>query len=202
MRKGQALVESAIIFPILVFLLVGVLELGWVLRAYLILSNASREAARFAVRQNYLDFNSPEPAYSTVWTHTLNSISEQIDYNEATGAIIISYMAVDAPCTMPFTITTPLDVPTYTWTYPATATVQTRLNYALMGADMGRLQQKHSCDVIAAGDIPRPNNNITVELWFSQRQLLGFPGISNLWTDPILLYSRATFRRIQDTRTE
>lgn len=202
MKKAQALVETAIIVPVLIFLLIGVLETGWILRAYLILSNASREAARFAVRQNYLDFSSPNPDYASVWTHTLESISGQIDYSEATGAMIVSYIAVDAPCTMPFTITTPLDVATYTWTYPATATVQTRLNYALMGADMGRLQQQHSCDAVRNSLIPRPNNTITVEMFFSQRQLLGFPGISNLWTDPILLYSRATFRKIQETRTE
>jgi hypothetical protein len=200
--SGQALVESALIFSIIVFLLIGVLELGWVLRAYLILTNASREAARFAVRQNYLDFRSSNPNYQSVWTHTLESISSQIDYNEATGAMIISYIEAESACTLPFTITTPLEVPTFTWTFPATAAVQTQLNYALMGAELGRLQQKHSCDVIAAGNVPRPNNTITVELWFSQRQLLGFPGISNLWTDPVILYSRASFRKIQETRND
>lgn len=198
--KSQALVETAIITPILIFLLIGVLEVGWALRGYLVLTNANREAARFAVRQNYLDFSSPVPAYSTVWTHTLNSISEQIDYNEATGAMIISYISVDAPCTMPFTITTPLDVPTYTWKYPATATVQTQLNYALLGSDLGRLQQKHSCDAIRNAIIPRPNNIIIVEMWYKQRMLLGFPVISNSFTDPVPMYAHSTFRKIQDTR--
>lgn len=202
MKKGQALVETAIILPVLIFLLIGVLEVGWILRAYLILSSASREAARFAVRQNYLDFSSPEPAYSTVWTHTIESISEQINYNENTGAMIVSYIAVDAPCTLPFTITTPLDVPTYTWKFPATATYQTQLNYALMGADLGRLQQQHSCDAVRNALIPRPNNTVTVELFFNQKMLLGFPVISNPFTDPFLLYSRATFRKIQESRTE
>lgn len=201
-NKGQALVESAIIFPILVFLLIGVLEVGWIIRAYLVLTNASREAARFAVRQNYLDFRSPNPDYASVWTHTLNSISGQIDYNENTGAMIVSYLEAESACTLPFTITTPLDVPTYTWTYPATAAVQTQLNYALLGAELGRLQQQHSCDAIAQHLIPRPNNVVIVELFFEQHQLLGFPIISNSFTDPVTLYSVATFRKIQETRTE
>lgn len=198
--KGQALVEFVIILPILIFLLIGVLETGWAIRGYLILASANREAARFAVRQNYLDFKSPNPAYSTVWTHTLESISGQIDYNETSGAMIVSYIEVEAHCTLPFTITTPLNVPTYTWTYPATATVTTHLDYALMGADLGRLELEHSCNQIAGGFVPRPNGVVTVEMWFNQPQLFGFPLISNPLTDPVPMYTHSTFRKIQETR--
>jgi Flp pilus assembly protein TadG len=111
-QQGQGLVEMAIITPILIFILIGVFEVGWALRGYLVLINANREAARFAVRQDYLNFAGDNIGYEKVWTHTLESISGQIDYNENTGAMIVSYINVVAPCTMPFTVTTPLDVPT------------------------------------------------------------------------------------------
>lgn len=47
-RKGQALVEIALVLPILCLLLMGLVEFGRAFHAYLILSHASREGARAA----------------------------------------------------------------------------------------------------------------------------------------------------------
>lgn len=49
-RGGQSLVELAIAFPILLLLFVGLMEVGLLLRSYLVLVNANREAARYAGR--------------------------------------------------------------------------------------------------------------------------------------------------------
>jgi len=46
-RHGQAIVEFAIVLPILMVLLVGILEVGRMLFMYAAVSNASREAVRF-----------------------------------------------------------------------------------------------------------------------------------------------------------
>lgn len=46
--SGQALVEFALVFPIVILLLVGMLEFGLVFNAYLSINNASREGAREA----------------------------------------------------------------------------------------------------------------------------------------------------------
>ena len=46
--SGQSLVEIAILFPLLLMLLSGVLEFGFVLNQYLNLLDGAREAARFA----------------------------------------------------------------------------------------------------------------------------------------------------------
>jgi Flp pilus assembly protein TadG len=45
-ERGQSLVETALILPILLLMFIGVLEVGWALRGYLTLLNASREALR------------------------------------------------------------------------------------------------------------------------------------------------------------
>jgi hypothetical protein len=172
------------------------------LRGYLVLINANREAARFAVRQNYLNFDSDNIGYEKVWTHTLESISNQIPYNETSGAMVVSYISVNAPCTVPFTVTTPLDVPTYTWTYPPTATVQTQIDYAAMGDELGRYEQAHTCDVVSRGLIAYPNNVIIIEMWYRQPQLLGFPLISNPFTDPVPMYAHTIFRKIQEARSQ
>lgn len=47
-QRGQALVETAFIIPILLILLFGITDLGRVFHAYLTLDHAGREAARVA----------------------------------------------------------------------------------------------------------------------------------------------------------
>ncbi|MCM3709080.1 TadE/TadG family type IV pilus assembly protein [Sporosarcina luteola] len=47
-QRGQALVETALILPILLILLFGITDLGRVFHAYLTLDHAGREAARVA----------------------------------------------------------------------------------------------------------------------------------------------------------
>jgi len=51
-RAGQSLVELALFFPILLILLSGVIEFGFMLNTYVNLIDGPREAARFAVAQN------------------------------------------------------------------------------------------------------------------------------------------------------
>lgn len=51
--RGQSVVEIAVILPVLLVLLYGVVEVGFGLRNYLIVANANREAARFAARGRY-----------------------------------------------------------------------------------------------------------------------------------------------------
>jgi Flp pilus assembly protein TadG len=46
-HKGQALVEIALVLPILLMLVFGIIEFGRILNAYIMVSNASREAARY-----------------------------------------------------------------------------------------------------------------------------------------------------------
>lgn len=199
-ERGQALVEMAIITPILIFLLIGVFEVGLTLRAYLVLANANREAARFAVRQDYLDFNSSTVGYEKVWSHTLVSIADQIDFQQR-GTMIISYLSIQAYCTPPYTVTTPLDVPTYTWKYPTTSTHQTRLDYTAVGDELLTGQIKHSCEALRHGIVIYPYSVVYVEMIYEHPQLFGFPLISNPLSDPILLYTHTVFRKIQESRS-
>lgn len=198
--KGQALVETAIILPLLVFILIGVFEVGFALRSYLVLTAANREAARFAIRQNYLDFNSNNVGYERVWTHTVDSIAGQIPFNEATGDMVISYLTVQATCTGSYTITTPVQVPTYTWKYPATSTRQTLLDYNQLGQEMVTEQIKYACANVESHKILLLNNMVVVEQWMKHYQLFGFPVIANPLTNPVELYVHTAMRKAPDSR--
>lgn len=47
-RKGQSLVETALILPIMILILMGIIDFGLMFNNYMIISNASREGARGA----------------------------------------------------------------------------------------------------------------------------------------------------------
>lgn len=47
-EKGQAMVEFALVLPILLLLLCGIIDFGWLYFNQLLLNNAAREGARYA----------------------------------------------------------------------------------------------------------------------------------------------------------
>lgn len=46
-KKGQSLVEFALVLPLLLLILVGIIEFGFMFSNYLTMTNASREAVRY-----------------------------------------------------------------------------------------------------------------------------------------------------------
>jgi len=48
-QKGQAMVEFAIVLPILLLLVMGIFQFGMMLNSYITISNASREGARAGI---------------------------------------------------------------------------------------------------------------------------------------------------------
>jgi Flp pilus assembly protein TadG len=48
-HKGQSLVEFAIILPLLLLLVIGIIEFGMMLNSYLAINNAAREGARAGI---------------------------------------------------------------------------------------------------------------------------------------------------------
>jgi hypothetical protein len=106
-RRGQSLVEMAIAMPILVLMFIGVFEVGWALRGYLVLSNVNRESARFAVKPTVLNFSKKDPAtvgYDEVLSHTMSSLARQLPLEfigpDPNATIIMTHMVIDTgiPC--------------------------------------------------------------------------------------------------------
>jgi len=48
-ERGVALVEFAIVAPFLIFLVMGIIEFGWIFNGYIIVSGSAREGARLAI---------------------------------------------------------------------------------------------------------------------------------------------------------
>lgn len=50
--RGSVTVEFALILPILLYLVLGIIEFGWMVRCHLIVANAVREGTRYAALGN------------------------------------------------------------------------------------------------------------------------------------------------------
>ncbi len=106
-QRGQSLVEMAIAAPLLILMLIGVFEVGWAIRGYLVLSNVNRESVRYAVKAGTLDFSTRNPAiigYDKVLSHTTASLSRQLplEYlgDNPNSSVIMSHLVADTgyPC--------------------------------------------------------------------------------------------------------
>ncbi|HNT76212.1 MAG TPA: pilus assembly protein [Anaerolineae bacterium] len=55
--KGQSIVEFALVLPFLLLLFVGMIEVGYAMYDYIVVSNANREGVRLAARGRFTDQN-------------------------------------------------------------------------------------------------------------------------------------------------
>jgi Flp pilus assembly protein TadG len=101
---GQSIVEFTILLPLLLILISGLVEFGFMLNQYLDLSDAAREAARFAADDDpirdetgtYVGFNSAY--YTRAQTVALDSIeigsNGQVELDVVSDDVVISNFAV------------------------------------------------------------------------------------------------------------
>lgn len=215
---GQALVETALIAPILIFLLIGVFEVGWALRGYLVLVSASRETTRFAVRPNYLTYD--EEGYNRVINHLFSTLSNQIEFTES-GTIIISVLQIDTQwvcdpfnrdansvlicdCALaiqnPYSqtlIMSPLTQVTLTHKHPISSTKISNLDFIEITDKLVLVNREFNCRLMKANSVPSVDTLVYVELFYDQPQLMGFPLISNPFTDPFPLYAHTVMRKFK-----
>jgi hypothetical protein len=213
-KRGQSLVEMALIAPLLLLMFLGVVEVGWALRNFIVVQNGTREAARFAARGRYLDFSKILPeeiGYPSVLQHELDSIAGQVPLSVAgspNGTVIISHILVDTgKCgggTDDDLILTPA---TPGYGHFLVAYGQPRPSLVNFRTEAERMRQENeafNCDLAAAapsGDyIPSVNSAVIVETYYQNYQLLGIPVIANQFTNPVTMYTRTIMRITADAR--
>lgn len=214
-QRGQSLVETALVTPILIFLLLGLFEAGYALRSYIVLTNASREAARFAIRHNYIHPEQTDPGFDAVYRHTLEAVTQQLDGFEDNSTVIIQYVEIGVtyPCdpealddcdcalaaTLPFTAATWLDRPKYLASFPPGRT--SAIDAVAIAARLGPENNRFNCELMKRRGNPSANSLVVVEIFYRHRQLFGVPLISNPYTDPIQMYGHTAMRHIQAARS-
>ena len=76
-EEGQDIVEFALVLPILMVLLFGIIDFGWIFFSTAMVGNAAREGARFAV-MNYEDCVTTPGDYSTLNGHVLTNVMDTL----------------------------------------------------------------------------------------------------------------------------
>jgi hypothetical protein len=181
---GQSIVEFAILLPLLIMMLSGLIEFGFMLNYYLDIIDAAREAARFAASDDPLHddatgvYVDPNPGfYNRAQTVTLQSLTigsgGQITLNPATDDVVVSVFSV---------LTTPMG-----------GVVDKR--FPLGPGEVALYNNKVSeldvtTDIEPALDAGAPNTGmVSVEIFYDYHMVLGLPWIRAFVPDPVTLYA-------------
>jgi Flp pilus assembly protein TadG len=86
-QKGAALVEFAIILPLILYILVGILQFGWLINTYITLVDATEVGARFFASQ---------AGSATANTNTKNQIKTAAPSLKPLNFVITTYVGVNS----------------------------------------------------------------------------------------------------------
>jgi hypothetical protein len=93
-RRGQSLVELTLVMPLLILLLLGLMEIGWLASNFLVLLDVTREAGRFGATGD-----------PTLWPTGEEHNLERMDCNTVDGG---SYVDIDGRTYLPMASTSHL----------------------------------------------------------------------------------------------
>jgi hypothetical protein len=171
-ERGQSLAELALVLPLLLMILIGMVEVGWAMRAHLTVTTASREGARFASRRVF-DY---EEIQEVVYVAML-ALNPVFDGPDANATIIITKVPIDADGNWS------IDggAPYVTGTLPVESRVPAGMYQEI--ADVN------------AEEYESENNLVVVEVFYDHDMLLGSRmGAQIVGLGPLRLYSRSINR--------
>jgi len=101
-QRGAVLVEMAIILPVLTLLLVGIVNMGLLIRDYQVLQNAAREGARYSALQINQIARATDP------TATTNAIKDRVvtylQHEKITSGCDATNVTIDQAYSYPVTV--------------------------------------------------------------------------------------------------
>jgi hypothetical protein len=196
-RRGQSLVEFAILLPVLLVMLSGLIEFGFILNDYLDLIDAAREVARFAadedpIRDQAGNFNPnpttmPEPAgfYDRVWLNTDRALQMggQIALDPTSDDVVVSLFSVNFGAV--------------TQRYPGVFGTNggengwRRWENRVSEFAFADVQQIVTDSIATNGNIPPNTGVVLVEVFFDYHMLMALPWITAFVPDPVTLHAYA-----------
>lgn len=198
-RRGQGLVEFALMFPVLLIMLSGLMEFGFLLNEYLDVLDAAREAARFASDNNPFndDYTDRQQFYDTAADLAMTTMLPlQIcvdadpgdglrcgdDVNDTIhGDVVISVFGVA------HTGLGSLNVKRYPRAGIGTCPVPNDCYWSRFGTHQSQFTM---ADVVAMLDTNSPNTGIVlVEVYFEYDQKFKLPWITAFLPDPVQIDS-------------
>jgi Flp pilus assembly protein TadG len=183
---GQSLVEFTLLLPVLLIMISGLVEFGFLLNQYLDLTDAAREAARLAVDRDIIhdpagNFYDPnDPFYVMLQDFTLDALAGGsggqvvLDTTDNDNIIISSFEIVGGVVQTRYPVSYPNGV---SWNAGSTHT--TGLGTAEVNARMSTLT-----------DVPN-SGLVLVEIYYEYYMILELPWITMFVPNPIMLHAYA-----------
>ncbi len=205
-RRAQSLVEFAIILPILLIMISGVIELGFMLNYYLDLIDAARDIARFAATIDPLLPDDPNPAQRTCadtqYFYRLiacmmptagvvvspTPLQEQIVLNPLTDDVVVSAFGITdnrVRYRLP-------DADGWSW------------KDWLFGGGANRGSSFSNADIEAMLDAGNPARGaVLVEIYYNYHMVLALPWITAFVPNPVTLHAYTIMPNtfVEPTRT-
>lgn len=187
---GQGLVETALLFPVLLIVLSGLVEFGFMLNEYLALQDAARNAARFASDGLYFARDSIQNCTTTrdFYRQTACLVNQELaqerpeialDLGNTHDDIIISGFSVTQ--SVGVTARHPGSAGSSGWSEAQDSTGTRNQN--------SRLSTSEINSRLSAG---APSTGlVSVEIFYDYDQKLNLPWITAFLSDPILLHNYA-----------
>ena len=184
-RRGQSLVEFTLMLPILLIMLSGLVEFGFLLNSYLDVIDASREAARFAANDDPT-VGLPSDLFPNFWNRAWTNSRGSL-YTASDGRI--DWTPTDAfDCT---NVNGDIVVSAFGFLNNA---IQTRYpvgdsdgasNCENYQSKLSNLLINSKMDSASIGN----SGAVLVEVYYEYEMLLGLPWITAFVPDPILLHA-------------
>lgn len=183
--RGQSLVEVALVLPIVLFLLIAMVEVGWAIHSYVTAATAAREATRFGARANF-----DQEEIAEVALVAMGSLDVELEGPDVNTTVMVTFVDIDSSGS--YTITTPY----ISGTLPVTSSIFTGdFDVAQIAADNDAFNwDPFHCAPGVDPPCGTRNDLVVVEVFYQHHQLLGLPLVSNTITDPINIYSRGAMR--------
>ena len=183
-QSGQGLVELALALPALLIIFLGLIELGFLLRAHLVVVNANREAARFASRGTFTDQQIVERAL----TSFANQLPVETEGVNANTEVIVTRFHIPAEKSRDGTY------------FPAYIVGDLGEESQLdLDATVARLKGENddfNDDLIAsqADAVRTMQDVIYVEIYYYHYEVIGAPIVEWVFPDPMVVYVRTAMR--------
>ncbi|MGA2112215.1 MAG: TadE/TadG family type IV pilus assembly protein [Anaerolineales bacterium] len=174
--RGQSLVETAFLLPVLLILLSGLVELGFMLNQYLTVLDAERNAARFAADGSY-DVTDADPSCATTR-----------DFYRQTACLVLEELGQEQPTVTLNPSTDDIVVSAFAATTGGTISARfpSASGWSYYGNDTSTIS-----DATLGGELNSTANNdgyVLVEVFYTYHQILRLPWITPFIPDPVLLH--------------
>ena len=195
---GQSLLEVAIFFPILLMMLSGVVEFGFLLNGFLNLLDGPREGARFAVSQQpftSIDYTTDMPDFYINISNEVKQAIKPMVLDPTRDDVVISIFSVQGSTVNRYPNAGNLTGESVTDTTVGEWHLYGRGSGCTVDVDLDCHPSRFSNDAIAArvtqtavANQPPAIGVVLVELYYSYDQVLKLPWLAFIG-DPVRLYT-------------